>query len=146
VDAKNDPRDIVSSRLIAAPREKIFRAYAQAERLARWWGPAGFRSTFENFDFRPGGEWKFMFHGPDGKDYPNHSVFREIEKPSRIVIEHTAPHFVLTMTMQEEGGKTRLHWRQRFDTAQHRDQVAPICIPSNEQNFDRLEAELDRMN
>jgi hypothetical protein len=52
---------------------------------------------------------------------------------------------VLTMTLSDEAGKTRLHWRQRFDTAQLREQLAAVCIPSNEQNFDRLEAELARM-
>jgi uncharacterized protein YndB with AHSA1/START domain len=143
---ERDPRDIISERLVDAPREKIFRAVREPERLARWWGPNGFRSTFEQFDFRTGGEWKFMFHGPDGKDYPNHCRFEAIEEPSLIALRHlSVPGFVLTMTLSDEAGKTRLHWRQRFDTAQLREQLAAVCIPSNEQNFDRLEAELARM-
>jgi uncharacterized protein YndB with AHSA1/START domain len=115
--------------------------------LSRWWGPQGFRNTFEQFDFRVGGDWKFVMHGPDGSDYANHSVFEEITPPSRIVLRHLGDHeFVLTMTLTPEpAGRTRLHWRQRHDSVRARDEVAAFCIPANEQNFDRLEAELARM-
>lgn len=142
-----DPRDIISTRVMDAPAEKIFRALSQPERIARWWGPAGFRNTFETFEFRPGGEWRFVMHGPDGTDYPNRSVFEEITPASRLVIRHLPePAFVLTMTLTEQGGKTRLHWQQRFDSAQVRERLAAVCVPANEQNFDRLEAELARMD
>ena len=142
----NDPRDIVTTRVIAATPEQIFRAYEQPERLARWWGPNGFTSTFEHFQFRVGGEWKFMFHGPDGTNYPNHCAWREIERPARIVLEHLGGHhFVLTMTLVPAAGGTRIAWQQRFDTPAERDRLAPVCVPSNEQNLDRLEAELDRI-
>lgn len=136
--------EIVTTRVIHATPEQVFAAHEDPQRLTRWWGPDGFTSTFEHFDFRPGGEWKFMFHGPDGKDYPNHTIWREIERPSRIVIEHVAPHFKLAMTFTEEAGGTRVTWRQQFPTAEMREQFAPVCVPSNEQNLDRLEAELKR--
>ena len=139
----SDPCEIVSTRLIDAPRDKVFRAYEDGARISRWWGPNGFTSTLNKFDFRPAGEWNFIFHGPDGKNYINAAVWREIDKPSRLVLEHTTqPHFTLTMTLEDVDGKTRLTWRQRFDTPQIRDQLAPVCEPSNEQNFDRLQAEL----
>ena len=66
-----DPREIVSGRVIDAPRRKVFKAFADPTHLARWWGPKGFRNTFEEFDFRPGGTWRFTMHGPDGVDYQN---------------------------------------------------------------------------
>ncbi len=142
-----DPREIVTDRLIHATPEKIFRAFAQPEHLAQWWGPRGFRNTFEEFDFRPGGHWKFVMHGPDGVDYDNHSVFREIDASSRVVLEHlTAPHFVLTVTLTEEGEKTRVDWRGLFDTPEVRDKVATYAVAANEQNLDRLEAELAAMS
>jgi len=145
--AAHDPREIVSERVIAAPREKIYRAIAQPEHLARWWGPKGFRNTFEQFDFRPGGHWKFVMHGPDGTDYANHNVFLEIEPPSRVVLEHqSAPHFRAILALNEQDGKTHMHWRMIFATAQLRDQIAVYAVPANEQNFDRLEAELARMS
>jgi uncharacterized protein YndB with AHSA1/START domain len=142
---KSDPREIVTTRVIDATREEIFAAHEHPERLTRWWGPNGFTSTFEHFDFRPGGEWKFSFHGPDGKDYPNHVVFRAIERPSRIVLEHVAPHFSLEMLFTREAERTRITWHQRFPTPEMREEFAPVCVPSNEQNLDRLEAELKRI-
>ena len=131
-------RTIVSTRLLKHPRERVFRAIAERERIARWWGPAGFRNTITTFDFREGGEWVFTMHGPDGKDYPNHSRFEKIAPPEVVVLHVNAPHFRLFMTMTEEAGGTRMHWRQVFGDARVREQLAPICVPANEQNLDRL--------
>lgn len=139
----NTDNTIVSQRLVDAPRDRIFRAFSDPRRLARWWGPAGFRNTFDTFEFRAGGQWKFTMHGPDGTDYANHSVFQRIEAPARIEFEHQPqPHFFMTITLTEEAGQTRIHWHMLFDTAQIRDKLAVYVVPANEQNFDRLEAEL----
>ena len=136
-------REIVSIRLLPFPPEQVFRAIAEPERIARWWGPAGFRNTIASFEFREGGEWKFTMHGPDGTDYPNHSRFETIEEPRTVVMRHlNAPHFRMFMSLAAEGGGTRLQWRQVFDDARVREALAPVCVPANEQNFDRLEAEL----
>jgi uncharacterized protein YndB with AHSA1/START domain len=137
-------RELVHSRLIDAPREKVFRALADPQHLARWWGPNGFSSTFEIFEFRPGGAWRFVMHGPDGTNYPNESVFSEITEPRRVVIEHLSAghHFVLTVTLDAKGDRTLVGWRQVFDTAEHRDRIAPIVVAANEQNLDRLAAEV----
>ena len=68
-----------TSRAFAAAPEAVFAAFAAPERLATWWGPDGFRNTFETFEFKPGGQWRFIMHGPDGTDYPNESRFTQIE-------------------------------------------------------------------
>lgn len=142
-----DPREIVSGRVIDAPREKVFKAFADPTHLARWWGPSGFSNTFEEFNFRPGGTWRFTMHGPDGTDYPNRSVFLDIQEPARIVLEHESPPiFRMTITLADEGGKTRIGWRMLFESAALRDRLAPICVPANEQNFDRLQAELQSVS
>ena len=139
----SDAREIVSTRVFAHPRERVFRAIAEPERIARWWGPAGFRNTMDRFEFREGGEWVFTMHGPDGKDYPNESRFEKIEAPGTVVLRHeNFPHFTLHMSLADEAGRTRLQWRQVFDDPRVREQLAPICVPANEENFDRLEAEL----
>src|SRR3954469_18324029 len=136
-------REIVSTRVLPFPRAQVFRAIAEPQRIARWWGPEGFRNTIDSFDFRPGGEWKFTMHGPDGTDYPNHSRFEAIAEPGAVVMRHlNAPHFRMFMSLTEEEQCTRLQWRMLFDEARVRDQLAPICVPANEQNFDRLQAEL----
>jgi uncharacterized protein YndB with AHSA1/START domain len=141
-----NPREIVSARVIDAPRQKVFRAFADPTHLAHWWGPSGFTNTFEEFDFRPGGTWRFTMHGPDGTDYPNRSVFLDIQEPASIVLEHESPPtFRMTITLADEGGKTRIGWRMLFESAALRDQLAPVCVPANEQNFDRLQAELAGM-
>lgn len=134
--------DVVSTRLLAYSPAQVFRAFSQPERLARWWGPAGFRNTFHTFDFRVGGDWRFVMHGPDGTDYSNHNVFEQIE-PTRIVLRHCEdPHFVLTITLKETVDGSWLNWVMRFPTVELRDRVAGYCVPANEQVFDRLEAEL----
>jgi uncharacterized protein YndB with AHSA1/START domain len=142
VGADTSERECVHSRLIDAPRERVFAAIAEPHQLARWWGPDGFTSTFESFDFRPGGHWRFVMHGPDGTDYPNQNVFAQIAAPERVVVDHPSDthHFVLTITLADEGGRTRVGWRQVFDTREHRDHVAPVVAAANEQNLDRLAA------
>jgi len=138
-------REIVSSRVVEAPRERVVRAFTEPERLTLWWGPKGFTSTFEVCEPRAGGAWRFVLHGPDGSRYPNRCVFSEVS-PERIVIDHeSAPRFRLTATLEEAGARTRITWRQEFETARERDAVAVFAVDANEQNLDRLEAELAGM-
>ena len=143
-DASTADREFVHSRLIDAPPERVFEAFADPARLARWWGPDGFSSTFETFDLKPGGQWRFVLHGPDGTDYPNENRFVEVVPARRVVVEHVSEdhHFVLAITFAGEDGRTRVGWRQVFDTAEHRDRLAPVVIDANEQNLSRLAAEV----
>jgi uncharacterized protein YndB with AHSA1/START domain len=140
-------REVVSRRAINAPRELVFRAFSEPEHLAQWWGPKGFRNTIHKFDFRPGGRWRLTMHGPDGIDYKNEYVLLEVAEPERIVISHPDPehNFQRTIILAEEGAKTRLTWRMRFESAEHYNQVKPFVVEANEQNFDRLEAELRKI-
>ena len=139
-------RELVTSRVIDAPRERVFRAFSDPSHLAQWWGPKGFTNTFHEFDLRPGGAWRFIMHGPDGGNYPNESVFVEVVEPERVVFQHvSAPHFEMTITFAEEGGKTRIGWRQMFNSAGERERIARLAVEANEQNLDRLEAELKKM-
>lgn len=140
-------REIVSHRVIDAPRELVFRAFSEPEHLARWWGPEGFRNTIHEFDLRPGGHWRLTMHGPDGTDYPNESVFLEVAKPERVVFRHldTAHDFTMTITLSEQSGKTALTWRMLFSSAAHCAEIREFVTQANQQNFDRLEAELAKM-
>lgn len=139
------PHEILSHRDLPFSPAEVFDCYQNAERLARWWGPAGFRNTFEVFEFREGGHWKFVMHGPDGKDYDNHWIFR-IVTPQRIEGDHlSAPRFTMTHSLTElPGGHTRLVWRCTFESVEIRNAVAKFAIEANQQNFDRLETELKR--
>jgi uncharacterized protein YndB with AHSA1/START domain len=140
-------REIVSTRLLDAPRELVFRAFSEQEHLAQWWGPEGFTNTFYEFDFKPRGTWRFVMRGPNGHEFENESVFVEIVSPERIVFRHLEPvhGFQMTMLLDEQDGKTHLTWRMLFDDADEYERVKAFVIPANEQNFDRLEAQLAQM-
>jgi uncharacterized protein YndB with AHSA1/START domain len=142
-----EDREFVHARVIDAPPERVFQALSTASRLARWWGPNGFSSTFQTFDFRPGGRWVFVLHGPDGANYPNENGFVEIEPARRVVIEHLSEthHFFLTITLDAVDGGTRVGWHQVFDTAEHRNEIAHVVTDANEQNLDRLAMEAKRV-
>jgi uncharacterized protein YndB with AHSA1/START domain len=138
-------RDLFTSRVIDAAREQVFAAFADPVRLARWWGPVGFTSTFQEFDLRPDGRWRFVMHGPNGGDYQNESVFHEVVRPERVVLDHvSAPRFTMTISLGEESGRTRVGWHQRFPTAAECDKVRGFALAANEQNLDRLAAEVAR--
>ena len=141
-------QEIVSTRVLAAPRERVFEAFSDPTRLARWWGPKGFTNTFDEFDLRPGGAWRFVMHGPDGSAYRNASEFIEIVSPERIVFQHLEPmhRFQMTMTFVPEGDRTRLTWRMRFESAAEVERIKAFIPAANEQNFDRLAAELATMS
>jgi len=121
----------------------MFSALQDPARLARWWGPAGFRNTFELCDVRSGGAWRFTMHGPDGANYPNVSTFVAVEPPHKVVIQHeNAPRFVLTVTLSPEASGTRMDWAQTFEDAAVAAAVRHIVEPANEQNLDRWMAEV----
>src|SRR5512144_1267366 len=89
-----------SHRVLPYLRQRVFEAFARPELLSRWWGPNGFTNTFEVFEFRLGGRWKFVMHGPDGSHHPNENVFIRLDAPSTLVIQHVSqPRFVLTVTL-----------------------------------------------
>jgi uncharacterized protein YndB with AHSA1/START domain len=139
-------REIVSTRVVGAARELVFKAFSDPDHLVHWWGPKGFTNTFQEFDLWPGGTWRFVMHGPDGVNYKNKSVFVEIVKPERIVFEHVSgPQFQTTIALTEQGGKTKITWRMLFKSATECDKVKKFAVEANEQNFDRLEAELAKM-
>ena len=139
-------RKIVTTRILNAPREIVFSAWTNPELLERWWGPKGFTNTFHQFDLRPGGKWEFTMHGPDGGNYQNESVFVEIKKPDKIVIEHLSnPRFQLTASFVADGpGKTKLIFEQVFETVEVYNKVKGFAIDANEENMDRLEEVIRR--
>jgi uncharacterized protein YndB with AHSA1/START domain len=139
--AKNPDPVVNTERVLSVNPRKVFAAFEQPDRLAEWWGPSGFRNTFEQFEFKPGGRWVFVMHGPNGANYPNENVFREIQPDSKIVIEHVSqPRYTLTVTLTPRGDKTHLAWVQEFEGSEVAARMRHICEPANEQNLDRLES------
>lgn len=133
-------RTHATQRLLQASPERVYQAFSQPDQLARWWGPAGFSNQFEVFDFRPGGDWRFVMRSSDGSTFNNHNVFDELLPAQRVVIRHVPPPvFVLTITLQAEAGLTRLIWQQCFESADTAQRLAAVVVPANEQNLDRLQ-------
>lgn len=132
-----------TSREIFAPPSQVFAAMSDPERLARWWGPAGFTNTFDVCDFTPGGRWSYTMFGPGGKHFRNQSVFETIEPASKLVIQHVSePKYKLTIALQPSERGTTVTWVQTFENADVARKIEHIVVPANEENLDRLSAEV----
>lgn len=132
-----------TGRVMPASPDAVFDAFRDPARLARWWGPDGFTNTFGVFEFRPGGRWAFAMHGPNGATYPNESEFDSVVPGREVVVRHvSAPQFRLTVTLTEQGGGTLVGWDQAFEDDAVAEAVRRVCEPANEQNLDRLAAEV----
>jgi uncharacterized protein YndB with AHSA1/START domain len=122
--------ELVLTRLIDAPREKLFRAWTEPEILKQWFAPLPYTTPHAELDVRPGGANFVVMRGPDGKDLPNRGIYLEIVKNERIVFtdaytkawEPSAkPFMTVILTFEDEGGKTRYTARARHWTAADRD-------------------------
>ena len=139
--------EIVSTRTFNVSNELLFRAWAEPNHLKNWWGPAGFTNTFNEFDFRVGGKWSFVMHGPDKGNYANECEFIKIEKPSLIAWKrHSQPIFQVVALFEElENNQTKLIFKMLFNTASECEKLKKFVVDKNEENFDKLETELSKM-
>jgi uncharacterized protein YndB with AHSA1/START domain len=110
-------RELLISRLLDAPRALVWEVWTNPAHIKEWWGPNGFTNTIHKMEVKPDGEWDLVMHGPDGTDYKNKSIFKEIVEPELIVYEHVSgPRFRATITFEERGDKTFLTWHMLFET------------------------------
>lgn len=132
---------IISTRMFDASVSTLFNAFSDPENLKQWWGPNGFTNTIEQFEFKPGGTWKYIMHGPDGTDYHNRCEFKQIHENEKIVFIHFLPVHVFTMTLGFEtvGTKTKFSFTMVFEDLQEVERINQFVVPANEENFDRLE-------
>ncbi|MBV8083577.1 MAG: SRPBCC family protein [Chloroflexi bacterium] len=146
-------RQIVICRMIDAPRELVFEAFTEVEHLSQWWGPEGFTTTTRAFEFRAGGVWEFVMHGPDGTDYEEWISWTEIVPPERIALLHGEfggdPNaFDSVLTFAPEGSATRIEMRTVFPTRELRDEAAEKyhAIEGGEQTLSHLAAYVAELN
>jgi hypothetical protein len=146
LDASSDCQ-IVSTRVLNAPIELVFRAWTEPRHLAKWWGPKGFSNTFKEFDLRPGGNWRFIMHGPDKGNYENECVFIKIEKPNLIAwYRLSKPLFQVVASFETlAANQTKVVFKMLFETAEECNKIKSFAPEKNEENFDRLEDELLQM-
>ena len=139
-------REIVTTRLIDAPRELVFEAWTDPEHVVHWFGPNGFTISTSSMEVRPGGRWVFVMHGPDGTDWPNVVTYQEVTPPTRLVYVHgddkDPDMFHTTVTFEDDGGKTALTMRAVFKTAAARDFVVRErgAVEGAKQTVARLDA------
>lgn len=145
-------REIVQTRTFDAPRELVFQAWTDPAHLPHWFGPNGFSVTMHEIDVRPGGTWRFIMHGPDGRDYTNRMVYQEIVRPERLVYLHGEDvdddpgAFHVTILFEEVDGRTHMTQRTVFNTAAQRAGVVAFgAIELGQQTLDRLAAHLRTM-
>jgi len=140
--------EVVTTRVFNFPRQSVYKAWTNPNHLKNWWGPKGFTNTFHEFDLRAGGKWKFIMHGPDQANYPNESEFIEIVEPELLVFNHLSnPAFQVRTEFEEVTSvSTKVTFRMIFPTQELFDALKNYVPEKNEENFDRLEVELQKMN
>ena len=123
------------------PIEEIWDLWTRPEHLENWWGPDGFTSKIHHFDFEEEGEWKMTLHGPDGINFPNKSIFKEIIPLKKIVFEHFYPHFMTTVIFELQGENTQIEWTMLFNTIELRDTIVKVhkADEGQKQNIEKLE-------
>lgn len=142
-------REIVMTRVIGAPRALVFAAFTDKKHISNWWGPHGFATTTHEMNVRPGGVWRFTMHGPDGTDYENLIVYREVTKPLRLVYDHSGighsddHKFQSTITFDERGGKTFVTLRLLVATSEQRETLVKFgAVEGGHQTLERLDQHL----
>ena len=130
--------------ILNAPVELVWQVWTKSEEIAKWWGPDGFTNTIEKMDLVPGGEWRLVMHGPDGKNYNNRSEFREIVPHQKIVFQHYNPNYLATVTFEQKDDKTILNWNMQFETVELFDTVVKVFKADEglKQNVEKLERHL----
>jgi uncharacterized protein YndB with AHSA1/START domain len=140
-------REILTTRLISASRERVWSAWTDPAQVDLWWGPNGFITTTQKMDVRAGGSWSFLMLGPDGTEYPNMIEYEEVIEPERLVYLHgdgeanSQQSFHVTVTFEEQDGKTFLSMRAVFATKEALDYVVKEvgAIDGAKQTLNRLE-------
>ena len=123
-------RELMLTRLIDAPREKLYRAWTDPTLLKQWFAPLPYNTPVAELDVRPGGSAFIVMRGPDGKDLPNHGVYLEVVPNQRLVSTDAytkawepseKPFMTVVLTFEDESGKTRYTARVRHWTVADRE-------------------------
>lgn len=150
-------REVIATRILKAPREVVFEVWTNPKHVIHWWGPKGFTNTIHEMSVKPGGVWRFIMHGPDGTDYPNKIVFKEVVKPSLLTFDHgwdvedikNDPRtFEVTVNFIAKGKTTELIMKMVFKSKEVKDEVVEKygAIEGNKQMMDKLEVYLHRFD
>lgn len=138
---KEESRELRTEKSFKVPIDLMWDVWTNPKHLANWWGPLGFTITTHEMDVSEGGEWRLTLHGPDGTNFPNRSVFKQIIPNQKIVFEHFNPHFLATIIFDSKNETTKVEWTLEFDTVEMREIIvsAHKADDGQRQNLEKLE-------
>jgi len=148
MESNTKDRELLITRTLNAPVELVWEAFTNPEHVANWWGPNGFTNTIYTMDLRPGGLWELAMHGPDGTNYKNKSIYKEIVVNKKIVFDHFNPDFTTTIEFEEQGEQTHLRWHMLFNSVEEFIQVVKTFKADEglKQNIEKLIVYLQGMD
>jgi uncharacterized protein YndB with AHSA1/START domain len=168
-DRVHTDREFIITRVLDAPRSKVFYAWTDPVQMAKWWGPHSVTNVVSDMDVRPGGSYRIVMRGPDGTEYPIKGTYREIKPPAQLVMtvdasEHPDEWHDLvkpnrsdreknpcglmldTITFDDLGSKTRLTVRTRFESPEIRNAMLKMGISDGwAQSLERLSEVINHM-
>jgi uncharacterized protein YndB with AHSA1/START domain len=140
-------QELQTTTIFQIPLVLVWEAWTDPEKIIHWWGPDGFSTTIHEMDFREEGLWKLTLHGPDGTNYPNRSIYKEIIPLKKIVFEHFNPHFITTVVFESIENDTEMRWNMLFDSEEQYQVIvkAHKADEGQEQNIERLNNYLQQL-
>ena len=147
---KNTGNELRITRVYDAPVKAVWDAWTDLQQVAQWWGPRGFTITTHSKDLRPGGNWNYTMHGPDGKDYINKTKYFEVEKYAKLVYDHggndeQAPLFRVRVLFSESAGKTKMDMTMTMPTPEAAAEIRKVVKKhGGNSTWDRLAEYLEK--
>ena len=138
--------EIVLTRTVHAPRQRVWQMFTQAEHIQLWWGPNGFTNTVQSMDVRVGGLWRYVMHGPDGTDYTNWIRYTTLTPPAHMAYAHGGDdpehaEFHAEVDLQDLGDRTQVTLRLLLASAEQRAKLVEFgAVQGGEQTLERLDA------
>ncbi len=148
--ARDKSNEIHITRVYDAPVKAVWEAWTDINQVVQWWGPRGFTLTSHSKSLKPGGIWHYTMHGPDGVDYPNKTLYHEVEEYRKLVYDHGGyddrpPLFRVTALFSESDGKTTLEFRMSLPTAEQAEATRQfIKKAGGDATWDRLAEYLNK--
>jgi uncharacterized protein YndB with AHSA1/START domain len=146
LEVKRDERAITMSRILNAPRERVWEAYTNPELIPQWWGPRTHTTTVDQMDVRVGGVWRYISRDTDGNEYAFNGVYKKVEAPERLIstfeFEPMAGHISTDALILEElpDGTTKIDTRTTFDSLDDLDGMLQSGMEEGAiESWDRLE-------
>jgi uncharacterized protein YndB with AHSA1/START domain len=147
-------REIITTRIVNAPRELVWLVWTHPEHIIKWWGPNGFTNTIHEMTVKPGGIWKFIMHGPDGTDYPNRIIYEKVVEPELLEflhdsgVENDPNGFHNRVVFEDVNGKTKITMTAVLASAAAREYVIREhdAIEGGKQTLSKMEQYLENMH